>query len=247
MLIRCEKCSTLYELDDKLLPPQGAPVQCSKCQFVFKAYPRAAQQPVASEPPAGQDEAANEPANEPVGELPADALAGDVQAPAEPFVRESGAVAGAPQEWAVPAAPRASRQPPPASSPAPPPPQGAGEQQFTADGRPIRKVPFPTSEAAQQGPRPLPIRGPTRGGASRLRPVVPIVVIALVAIAALAWWIVARSRRGDTQPRRPPGQSRLQAPSRGTPPGTAVIFDDLGRVASLEPSAPPPVSRTAVV
>ena len=39
MLIRCDKCSTLYELEEDLIPPRGAPVQCSKCQFVFTAYP----------------------------------------------------------------------------------------------------------------------------------------------------------------------------------------------------------------
>ncbi|HEX7624244.1 MAG TPA: zinc-ribbon domain-containing protein, partial [Anaeromyxobacteraceae bacterium] len=42
MLIRCEKCTTTYELDEALLPPQGAPVQCSRCQFVFTARPEAA-------------------------------------------------------------------------------------------------------------------------------------------------------------------------------------------------------------
>lgn len=39
MLIRCEKCATLYELDDNMLPPGGAPVQCSRCQYVFTAFP----------------------------------------------------------------------------------------------------------------------------------------------------------------------------------------------------------------
>ena len=39
MLIRCERCSTVYELDEKLLPPTGAPVQCTRCQHVFTAAP----------------------------------------------------------------------------------------------------------------------------------------------------------------------------------------------------------------
>ncbi|HET7753560.1 MAG TPA: zinc-ribbon domain-containing protein [Anaeromyxobacteraceae bacterium] len=39
MLIRCEKCSTTYELEERRIPPGGAPVQCSRCEHVFRAYP----------------------------------------------------------------------------------------------------------------------------------------------------------------------------------------------------------------
>ena len=39
MLIRCESCSTVYQLDESLLPPGGAPVQCTRCQHVFTAFP----------------------------------------------------------------------------------------------------------------------------------------------------------------------------------------------------------------
>jgi predicted Zn finger-like uncharacterized protein len=37
--IRCERCSTLYELDEALLAPTGSQVQCTKCQEVFTAFP----------------------------------------------------------------------------------------------------------------------------------------------------------------------------------------------------------------
>jgi len=37
--IRCERCSTTYELDETLLAPGGSPVQCTKCQHVFTAVP----------------------------------------------------------------------------------------------------------------------------------------------------------------------------------------------------------------
>jgi predicted Zn finger-like uncharacterized protein len=40
VLIRCEKCSTTYELDERRIPPGGAPVQCSRCEHVFRAYPQ---------------------------------------------------------------------------------------------------------------------------------------------------------------------------------------------------------------
>ena len=39
MLIRCERCSTVYELDETLLAPEGAPVQCTRCDNVFVAFP----------------------------------------------------------------------------------------------------------------------------------------------------------------------------------------------------------------
>lgn len=39
MHIRCERCSTLYELDDALLAPEGSQVQCSRCEHVFTARP----------------------------------------------------------------------------------------------------------------------------------------------------------------------------------------------------------------
>lgn len=39
MLIRCDRCSTLYELDEALLAPEGSPVQCTRCDHVFTARP----------------------------------------------------------------------------------------------------------------------------------------------------------------------------------------------------------------
>jgi predicted Zn finger-like uncharacterized protein len=39
VVIRCERCSTLYELDEALLSPAGSQVQCTRCQHVFTAFP----------------------------------------------------------------------------------------------------------------------------------------------------------------------------------------------------------------
>lgn len=39
LIIRCERCSTLYELDESLLAPDGSDVQCTRCQHVFLARP----------------------------------------------------------------------------------------------------------------------------------------------------------------------------------------------------------------
>ena len=41
MRIRCERCSTVYELDEARLSPQGAAVKCTRCQLVFRAFPPA--------------------------------------------------------------------------------------------------------------------------------------------------------------------------------------------------------------
>ena len=39
MIIRCERCSTLYELDETRLAPEGSQVQCARCEAVFTARP----------------------------------------------------------------------------------------------------------------------------------------------------------------------------------------------------------------
>jgi predicted Zn finger-like uncharacterized protein len=39
MHITCERCGTVYALDDRLIPAAGAPVQCTRCGNVFTAKP----------------------------------------------------------------------------------------------------------------------------------------------------------------------------------------------------------------
>ncbi len=41
MRIRCERCATIYELDEKRLPAHGALVKCTRCGHVFRAAPPA--------------------------------------------------------------------------------------------------------------------------------------------------------------------------------------------------------------
>ncbi|MBK9517320.1 MAG: zinc-ribbon domain-containing protein [Anaeromyxobacter sp.] len=51
MIIRCERCSTLYELEETLLAPEGSQVQCTRCQAVFTAVPpRSQARPLATPP-----------------------------------------------------------------------------------------------------------------------------------------------------------------------------------------------------
>ena len=54
MRIRCERCATIYELDEKRLPPHGALVKCTRCDHVFRAAPPVAGSvPSAPEAPPG--------------------------------------------------------------------------------------------------------------------------------------------------------------------------------------------------
>jgi predicted Zn finger-like uncharacterized protein len=43
MIITCEACNTSFNLDEKMLKPEGSKVRCSVCSKVFTAYPRPAE------------------------------------------------------------------------------------------------------------------------------------------------------------------------------------------------------------
>ncbi len=216
MLIRCDKCSTLYELEEDLLPPRGAPVQCSKCQFVFTAYPA----PRTDSPLGVSDEAARSQPSAPSGDPP--------------------------DSFPLPDSfPRHEEMEPEAACSAPP-----VEPQFTADGRPIRKVPFPKVEdPAHAGQRPGIARGAGRvstlSGFPRQKAllwIVPLAVLAFLVIAMVAWRM--HGRRVDppaSQPRE--GQSLPDDRTEHAPAAAAV--DDAARPdgGSLEPATPGPKKR----
>ncbi len=61
MRIRCERCATTYELDDKRLPPHGALVKCTRCDHVFRAAPPA---PRSASTPPGAPEDSTRPTGE---------------------------------------------------------------------------------------------------------------------------------------------------------------------------------------
>ncbi len=86
MVIRCERCSTLYELDETLLAPEGSSVQCTRCDHVFTARPPAPGE-VAAEPQAASGKPAFTPA-----ELEA-AVAPTSGAPLDPRTPDAVAVA----------------------------------------------------------------------------------------------------------------------------------------------------------
>lgn len=117
MRIRCERCATTYELDERRLPGHGALVKCTRCDHVFRAArpgagadgaPEPMRDPAAPEHPAAEDRtalfgfpsAAEEETTAPIAPRGRAAVP---RAPAPARAREGGAIAGgrrAPDETA---------------------------------------------------------------------------------------------------------------------------------------------------
>lgn len=175
MLIRCDKCNTVYELEDRLVPPQGAQVQCSKCQYVFRAYPSAAEAA-----PASGSEARRPPVAAPVSDA------------APPPARTEPAAASAEQP-VQPALAAAASEPDAAAQPLRA--EATAGPQFTADGRPIRKVPFPTEQigsAPRSAIAPAPARGRSLPVRDRPPWIVPAALAAVLVFVLLAWRLFMR-------------------------------------------------------
>lgn len=114
MRVRCVRCATLYRLDESLLPPEGAPVQCTRCGHVFLARPE-----MPSAPPVRTSAAAPEvepaaPAGMPAGR-PVVTNAAPTRNPVAVPPAEPTAPAGAPP--ARPATPPAPRPVAPPAAP----------------------------------------------------------------------------------------------------------------------------------
>ena len=266
MLIRCEKCNTLYELDDHRIPPQGAPVQCSKCQFVFKAYPKGHRMGAAAARLAGEEKERPEaaggqaPAEESPqpgsGASPRGGAAEDASPAKEPAARATAAAASIEAERGeervvAPTAP--TREAPTAPAPAVVEPlaprqvegagrsaegaarggagrarpaaavPSAGEPQFTADGRPIRKVPLPVEEPGPVIPRQpaaqprMAARGRPSGQRVPMVWLVPLVVVVVVFLAVAAWRMF--SPRSPESTPAPQGAGQVAPPrSEGAAP-----------------------------
>jgi predicted Zn finger-like uncharacterized protein len=92
VVIRCERCSTLYELDEELLSPGGSQVQCTRCGHVFTAHPPSAAGPAlaglppqpAAEPPAPEPKPSASPAGPGAAAVAAAAAPAVADAPPEP-------------------------------------------------------------------------------------------------------------------------------------------------------------------
>ncbi|MFL5272587.1 MAG: zinc-ribbon domain-containing protein [Anaeromyxobacteraceae bacterium] len=238
MLIRCEKCSTVYELDEKVLPPGGAPVQCSRCQYIFTAHPSSAPNGVFAPP-----QPAAAPAVAPAPEVNS-AIPAPTPAPAAPASAAPARETHPPRSPAAATPPAAgsgatpSTTPPPArSTPLPAPRVGSAapsEGPRTSDGRLIRKVPFPDDDAPAGPPRPLPrmpVDVPPRAGSRSAMPwIVALALLAAVAAAVAAWKRSAQRVDPAATEQRAAGLALLVRDDRASLASAVVKFEDAERV-----------------
>jgi predicted Zn finger-like uncharacterized protein len=238
VLIRCEKCSTVYELDEKVLPPGGAPVQCSRCQYIFTAHPSSAPNGVFA-PPQPAAAPAVPPAPEVNSALPAPtpSPAAPAAAPPPPAARPPPAGAVAPPLAAGPGATPSPTPAPARSTPLPAPRVGSAapsDGPRTSDGRPIRKVPFPDDDAPTGPARPLPrppVDVPPRAGSrSAVKWVVALALLAGVAVAVAAWKRSAQRVDPAAAEQRAAGLALLVRDDRASLASAAVKFEDAERL-----------------
>ncbi len=168
-MIRCERCSTLYELDEGLLSPSGSPVQCTKCQHVFTAFP--------SQAPGRT--LVGVPAAPPPAESPPAAEAAPAPPPAEkPRPGPQRYVPPAPSEGR-PEAPRASFSgSAPVYRPPTPPPSAAAAASVSRSPL-LRRDAVGAFEARLRW-------------SARLRWLAPALVAAVLLAAGVAWFLLAR-------------------------------------------------------
>jgi predicted Zn finger-like uncharacterized protein len=174
LVIRCERCSTMYELDESLLAPTGSEVQCTKCQHVFTAFPpKSAGRTLVGVPAQPQP-----PAPHPAPAAPAPA-APPASAPAAQAAAPGPAPAAAPSK-ADGAGPRPVRT----STPAVYRPQaGAGASAAAVPRAPVlKRDTVGTFEARLRW-------------SARVRWLAPLAVAVLI-VAIAAMWALLR-RRGD--------------------------------------------------
>jgi predicted Zn finger-like uncharacterized protein len=199
VLIRCERCSTLYELEESLLSPEGSPVQCTRCEHVFTARPPRASELTVIEPLPGAPRA--------------DELALATAAASAPPVEP-------PQGSA-----RGSNGSPPANSPAPRPepvevraaaPVGPRAPASCVPSRPAGSGPAVYRPAPGQAPmsRPPVLRTNPVGAfesrlrwSARLRWLVPAVAAGVLGLALGGWFLL--SRRGGSRADGPRAEALL--------------------------------------
>jgi predicted Zn finger-like uncharacterized protein len=190
LLIRCDRCSTLYELDDTLLAAEGSPVQCTRCEHVFTARPPGAR------PPESADDASDETLVEPTPRTAPQAPPQRTVPP--PPVDEDDDVPDLPPSSSGNAAPGSVRQP------APP-------QRWDRPGPPVYR-PGGTSSASPAVTRPPQIRRDAVGAFearlrrnARWRWLGPIIVLLVLAAVAAAWLLFSRRQGPVTERLRTEG------------------------------------------
>jgi predicted Zn finger-like uncharacterized protein len=217
LVIRCERCSTLYELDETLLAPDGSQVQCTRCDHVFTARPPAPAEPTEPRAPSGSPAFTS-------AELEI-AVAATSGAPLDPPTPDAAAIGDVKPP---PPSPRAD-----ASRPRTPAP----EPRYVRAGPPAvyRPTPGPTSVRAH----PV-LRRDTVGAfesrlrwSARMRWLLPAAAVGLVALGAAGFFFV-RGRWAASA-----ASARAEGAANARPAGLGAGGEALS---ARPPSAPPPTA-----
>lgn len=213
MLIRCDHCSTLYELDETLLAPEGSPVQCTRCDHVFTARPPGASAAVADDE--GADGTGSEPVPPPRGQR---------HVPPPP-PDEDDDVPDLPRSSAAAAAP-----PGPARQPAPP-------QRWDRPGPPVYR-PGGATSAPPGVTRPPQIRRDAVGAFearlrrnARWRWLGPVLVLLVLAAVAAAWLLFSRRQGPVTERLRTEGLALVALDDAASLEQAVARFDEALRAA----------------
>jgi predicted Zn finger-like uncharacterized protein len=212
LLIRCERCATLYELEEALLAPTGSQVQCTKCQNVFTAFPSHARGGGAGESAVSDAPPAEERAR---------------AAPAAP--REEERAPAAPAEPRAPAAPSSSRadaRAPRSGAPPiyrPPTPTMAGHGGGVGRSPVLKRDAVGSFEARLRW-------------TARWRWLAPtLAVVAVIGAAAAAWLLLGRA--GEPAP-----AARREALSLVARDDAASLDEAIARLDAVASSAEPAAS-----
>jgi predicted Zn finger-like uncharacterized protein len=250
VLIRCEKCSTVYELEDRLIPPGGAPVQCSRCDHVFRAMPGGPHVVAHPDPEPEPSPAPEQVPDEPAGEAgPPDEARAEPVVVAEIEQAFSDPPPTPPRVVPGPATPPPTRTPPPATPPRPvravqPPPRPAPfgtSNGVTPDGRPIRKVPNPDLEGGDVPIAPMSRKaisfevGPKKRQTGRwlIAGAVALVLAFGILGAVLAW----KDRAAEKKASQPPPRATAVDPAAARARQDALALLARDDAASLERAA----------
>lgn len=219
MVIRCERCSTLYELDEGLLSPSGSQVQCTRCQHLFTAYPpRAAGRTLVGVPQVAAGDGDGEGRDAPDAPPAAPALP---KARSAPAAHRPTAVRGAaktepkpvrtvPAPVYRPATPSAGAQPPPGVSRAPV----------------LRRDAVGAFEARLRR-------------SARMRWLAPVLAGAAIVVLAAGWFLLGR--RGAS----PAVDARREALALAALDDAASLDQSIARLEEIERRSPPLRAATA--
>jgi predicted Zn finger-like uncharacterized protein len=213
--IRCERCSTLYELDEGLLAPEGTPVQCTRCNHVFTAVPPRAAERAAVAAAATVPAAATPPAAAPAA--------------------SAGASAPEPDGSSAPAA--AAPAPPVGGGPRPP------ARAYREGPPPVYRPSAPAARPVGPTRGPIVRRDTVGVFEARLRAnarwkwLAPLLVVLLAGVAGATFWLTRPRSNPEVERARAAGMALVALDDPGSLDRALGKFDEALRLAPGRPGA----------